>query len=78
MSSWMYCARGPAFPVGMMLMVRMPFLGYRPHRRVPPQSITATATSSSGTDVLNPLTGSAPVSSAIRSTTSGLAPPPTM
>jgi len=74
----MYWAKGPALPVGMMLMVGMPFFGYSPHRRVPPQSITATAISSSGTAVLNPLTGMAPDSSAIRSTTSGLTPPPTM
>ena len=74
----MYWASGPAFPVGITLIVGIPFLGYSPQRNVPPQSITATATSSSGTVVLKPLTGIAPLSSAIRSTTSGLTPPPTM
>ncbi len=78
MVSLMNCARGPVLPVGMTLMVGMPFFGYRPQRRVPPQSITAAKTSSSGMLVLKPLTASAPESSQMRSTTSGRMPPPTM
>ena len=75
MSSVIYCLNGPLFPVAIILIVGIPFLGYIPHLNVPPQSIITAIISSSGTDVSKPLTTSAPVISAILSTISGLCPP---
>ena len=78
MSSLMNCARGPAFPTGLMLIVGILFLGYRPQRSVPPQSMITSASWSSGQLVLKPLTGSSPESSTILSRISGAMPPPVM